>query len=173
MLQDITQAYTQSKTELNCIVIYHLPAELKKKYLEDTVLCVVKPLYGLAEAGNHWFATNLDYHKEKLGMKISPYNAYLLITKDGGEIIWHSKLSDRRYSHVGTGAFMKKEETEIMDAKFKGKTQTILKIEASGDFNGYHMTIKAESIIVVQKNQVEKLILVDNKDNAKKQQYVV
>ena len=34
------------------------------------------------------------------------------------------------------------------------------------------MTIKAESIIVVQKNQVEKLILIDIKDNVKKQQYV-
>ena len=50
MLRDITQAYTQSKTEMNRIVIYHLPAELKKRYPEGTVLCVVKPLYGLAKA---------------------------------------------------------------------------------------------------------------------------
>ena len=52
MLRDITQAYTQSKTELNRTVIFHLPAELKKRYPEGTVLRVVKPLYGLAEAGN-------------------------------------------------------------------------------------------------------------------------
>ena len=47
MLWNITQAYTQSKTELNRTVIYHLPAELKKRYTEGTVLRVVKPLNGL------------------------------------------------------------------------------------------------------------------------------
>ena len=34
------------------------------------------------------------------------------------------------------------------------------------------MTIKAESIMVVQKNQAEKFVLIDIKDNAKKQWYV-
>ncbi len=53
MLWDITQAYTQSKTELNRIVICYLPAELKKRYPEDTILLVFKPLYGLTKAGNH------------------------------------------------------------------------------------------------------------------------
>ncbi len=69
MLRDIMQAYTQSKTELNRTVICYLPAKLKKKYPEGIILLVVKPLYGLVEAGNHWFATYLDHHKEKLGMK--------------------------------------------------------------------------------------------------------
>ena len=67
---------------------------------------------------------------------------------------------------------MKKEETEIMEAKFKAKTQIILENGASRDFNGCRMTIEADSIMVVQKNQVEKLVFVDIKDNAKKQQYV-
>ena len=47
------------------------------------VLRVVKLLYGIAEAGNHWHATYLDHHKKKLGMKMSSYDACLLITKDG------------------------------------------------------------------------------------------
>lgn len=53
MLQDITQTYTQSKTEFNLIVICYLPVKLKKKYPESTVLRVIKILYGLAEAANH------------------------------------------------------------------------------------------------------------------------
>ena len=65
-------------------------------------------------------------------------------------------------------AFMKNEETKIMEAKFKAKTQIILETSTSRDFNGCHMTIKAESIIVIQKNQAENLALVDIKDNAKK-----
>ena len=44
---------------------------------------------------------------------------------------------------------MKKEKTEILKAIFKIKTQTILEIDTSEDFNGYHIIIKAESIIVV------------------------
>ena len=46
---------------------------------------------------------------------------------------------------------MKKEETEIMEAKFKAKIQTILETGSSRNFNGDCMTIKAESIMVVQK----------------------
>ncbi len=53
MLRDITQAYTQSKTGLNRTVICYLPAKLKKKYLEGTILLIVKLLYGLPEAGNY------------------------------------------------------------------------------------------------------------------------
>ena len=55
-----------------------------------------------------------------------------------------------------------------MEAKFKAKTQTILKTGASRNFNGCRMTIKAKSIMVVQKNQAEKLVLVNIKDNTKK-----
>lgn len=79
------QAYTKSKTKLNCIVICHLSIKLKKRYHKNTVLRVAKPLYGLAEAGNHWFAIYLDHYRKKLEIKISPYNKYLLITKDSGE----------------------------------------------------------------------------------------
>lgn len=76
MLRDITQAYTQSKTDFNCIVIYYLPIKLKKRYLKGTILLIIKPLYDLAEAKNHWFAIYLDYYKDKLGMEISFYDTY-------------------------------------------------------------------------------------------------
>lgn len=66
-------------------------------------------------------------------------------------------------------AFMKKEMTQIIEAKLKTKTRVILETSISEDFNGCHMTIKAESIIVVQKDQAKKLMLVDIKDNTKKQ----
>ncbi len=67
---------------------------------------------------------------------------------------------------------MKKEEKEIIKAKFKAKNQTILESGISGNYNGCHMTIGAKFIIVVQKNQAEKLVLVDIKDNTKKQHYI-
>ena len=122
---------------------------MKKKYLKGTILLVVKLLYGLAEAGNHWFATYLDYHKEKLGMKMSPYNTCLLITRNGGENSGIARLQTDDILNVGTEAFMKKEKTEIMEVKFKVKTRIILETGTLGDFNGCRMTIEAEFIIVV------------------------
>ena len=169
MLRDIMQAYAQSKTGLNCIVICYLPAKLKKRYPESTLLPIVKPLYGLAEGGNQWFATYLDDHKEKLDMQMSPYDACLLITKDKSENFDIVGLQTDNTLNVGTEAFMKKEEKKILEAKFKVKTQTILEIGVSGDFNGCRMTIEVEFIMVIQKNQIEKLVLIDIQDKVKKQ----
>lgn len=49
--------------------------------------------------------------------------------------------------------FINKKETEIIEAKFKAKSYTILETGILKDFNSYHMTIKDESIIVVQKTK--------------------
>ena len=54
--------------------------------------------------------------------------------------------------NIETQAFIKKKEIKIIEAKFKAKTQTILEIGVSGDFNGCLITIEAKSIMVVQKN---------------------
>lgn len=55
-----------------------------------------------------------------------------------------------------------------MEAKFKVKFQTILEIGISRDLYSDHMTIEVEFIMVVQKNQVKKLVLIDIKNNTKK-----
>jgi hypothetical protein len=39
-----------------------------------------KPLYGIPEAGTHWWATYYKHHKEKLLMVTSTYDPCLLIT---------------------------------------------------------------------------------------------
>lgn len=98
-----------------------------------------------------------------------PYNACLLITKDGGENFGITGLQTDDTLNIEAEIFMKKEEREIIEAKFKTKTPTILKTGASRDFNSCRRTIEAKSIMVVQKNQTEKLVLVDIKDNTKKQ----
>ena len=56
-LRDITQAYPQSKTNLNRVILASLPTELRSKYPEGTIIRVIRPLYGIAEAGVHWSAT--------------------------------------------------------------------------------------------------------------------
>ncbi len=122
MLQDITYAYIQSKTDLNRIIICDLPTKLKKKYPKNIVLYIVKLLYGLIEAKNHWFAIYLDHHKKKLEMKMLFYDIYLLITKDGSKNFGIVGIQMDNTLNVKIETFMKKEETDIMEAKFKAKT---------------------------------------------------
>ncbi len=100
---------------------------------------------------------------------MSLYDTFFFNTKDGGENFSIAGLQTNSTLNIRMKAFIKKEETKIIEAKFKAKSQTILETNTSGDFYNCCMTIEAESIIVVQKNQVKKLILINIKDNAKKQ----
>lgn len=121
MLQNITQAYIQLKTELNHIVIYYLPAKLKKRYSKSAILRVAKPLYSLAEAKNHQFATYLDHHREKLEIEISLYNIYFLITKNGNEKFGIAKLQTDNIFNVETEAFIKKKRLRLQRLSSKQK----------------------------------------------------
>lgn len=65
---------------------------------------------------------------------------------------------------------MKNKEKEIIRAKFKVKNRILLETDISEDFNSCYIIIKAESNMVVQKSQAKKLVLIDIKENVKKQQ---
>ena len=48
------------------------------RVLEGTILKVVRPLYGIPKAGNHWFKTYYNYYIKELNISQSIYNPYLL-----------------------------------------------------------------------------------------------
>jgi len=52
-LRDITQAYVQSTTRLNRTILARLLIQLQHQYPPDTIMVVIKPLYGIAETGTH------------------------------------------------------------------------------------------------------------------------
>ena len=60
------------------------------KLEEGIVLKVIQPLYSILEAKNHWFKTYYQHYTEKLKIKVSLYNPYLLYTNN-----------DRNFSVVG------------------------------------------------------------------------
>jgi hypothetical protein len=70
-LYNISQAYIQSITLLNCNFYINPPCELARELNlnNDSVLKVVKPLYGIPEAGNHWFKTYYSYYINELSME--------------------------------------------------------------------------------------------------------
>jgi hypothetical protein len=52
--RDITQAYVQSTTFLNRLILSQIPTKICHKFLEGTIMVVQKPLYRIPEAGTHW-----------------------------------------------------------------------------------------------------------------------
>ena len=54
---------------------------------------MVKLLYGIAEAGTYWWAIYFQHHREKLGITISTYDPYLLISA-GNDNTNHTDVLD-------------------------------------------------------------------------------
>lgn len=104
------------------MVIYDLFDKLMKRYSEKIVLRVIKPLYDLSKARNHWFATYLNHYKEKLQIKISFYNKFLLIIQADIENFGIKRLQTDNILTIKTEIFMNKKEAKIAEAKFKAKS---------------------------------------------------
>jgi hypothetical protein len=84
-LRDISQAYTKSKTPLARNIYI-------KPLVEAGLLCskmwqVMRPLYGLAEAGAHWFNTYHKHRIKKLHVVTLTFDPCLLIEKSGQGVI--------------------------------------------------------------------------------------
>ena len=79
-LYNITQIYTQSRSELARDIFILAPAEMGLS--PRTVLWVILPLYGIAESDTHWFQTYHKHHVEKLEMTPSIFDIYLLFNND-------------------------------------------------------------------------------------------
>ena len=95
---------------------------------------VIKPLYGIPEAGNYWFSTYHFHHTEKLKMKEFIYNPCLLYThKDGVRII---SLQTDDTLFVGDKEFTQNEEVNFMNAKFMAKEREKLTTSTPIKFNG-------------------------------------
>src|SRR6266702_5901723 len=78
-LRDISQAYMQSSTYLSKDIFIRPPHELNLQ--PGTILRVLKPLYKVPEARNHWFKTYHQYHISKLKTEQSTYDPCLLYTQ--------------------------------------------------------------------------------------------
>ena len=170
-LRDISQAYTQSTTKLNRMIIARLPKEMEHLYPHDTVMLVVKPLYGIAEAGTHWWATYSKHHRENLAMTTSTYDPCLLVTisKDKFGIVGMQTDDTIILSNT---AFSELEEHELQKAKFLAKPKEIMSLDTPLIFNGCILTKRDETILMTQKGQGKGIVLIEADDTEAKQRYV-
>ena len=172
-LRDITQAYTHSETTLDRLVLAKLPVELKEKYPEGTIMRVIKPLYGIAESGVHWWTTYQNHHRDLLGMTTSSFDPCLLITnqtgKDGFGIVG-MQTDDTLI--LSTATFSAKEEKKLEQAKFRAKPKTILTEGTPFDFNGARLHRDGLTVSLLQKGQGAKLAIIDPKTPDYPQRYI-
>ncbi|KAM4061437.1 cwf18 domain containing protein [Hirsutella rhossiliensis] len=146
MIRDITMAYTQSQTKL------------------------ARPLYGIAEAGAHWFNTYHDHHCRKLNMETSSFDPCLLITANNiadKDLFGIAALQTDDTFIVGTDAFLKIEEKELC---FKAKPKEILQEGSICDFNGSRLTIQ-NGCVIVRQGQAQNLEEINLQASSRHQDY--
>ncbi|KHJ33690.1 hypothetical protein EV44_g3111 [Erysiphe necator] len=159
-LRDISQAYVQSSTNLNRIIFVQPPLEVELP--PNTVWQVLKPLYGLAEARNHWFSTYHRHHIEKLEMSPSTYDPCLLYSIKDCMGIVGMQTDDTLF--LADKIFADKEQKELKIAKFLAKDREQLTINTPLKFNGGIATLLNNTIMLQQTQQAQNLHLIGTRD---------
>ena len=158
-LRDITQAYTQSKTQLNRDFYVRPPAELK--LTGGSILRVIKPLYGVPEAGNHWYNTYHSHHIKQLRMNQSTYDPCLLYTTDNNTGFGIIGIQTDDTLILADTTFVTQEADQLKKAQFLSKEREQLTQSHPVKFNGGNINLREDnSIIFTQERQCKTLRLV-------------
>ena len=135
-LRDISQAYVQSVTKLNRDFYIVAPPELTAQLgiAAGSVVKVVKPLYGVPEAGNHWFKTYHSHHTRELEMSQSAYDPCLLYcTHDSQFGVVGLQTDDTLF--LADLKFAEAEESNLQKAYFLAKKREMLTTNKPLKFN--------------------------------------
>jgi hypothetical protein len=119
-------------------------------------MIVQKLLYGIPEAGTHWWATYHKHHREKLVMATSTYDPCLLITTTKAAFSVVEIQTDDTLI-LRSKEFDTIEEEELTKAKFSAKPKELFSLETLLIFNGCILTQKEGDIELRQKEQGRKL----------------
>src|SRR5450432_4631128 len=99
----------------------------------DNVLKVLKPLYGVLEAGNHWFKTYHAHHIQQLSIEQSTYDLCLLYSNAPFGIVG---LQTDDTLFLANKDFAIVEQEELDKAKFIAKEREELTVNTLIKFNG-------------------------------------
>jgi hypothetical protein len=136
-LRDISQAYVQSNT-----------------YLSRDIF--IRPLYGVPEAGNHWFNTYHQHHVKELQMDQSTYDPCLLYISINGFGIIGLQTDDTLF--LANPEFATAKETKL---KFLAKEREQLSTQHSIKFNRGQISLRDNGLVkLTQERQCYNLRLV-------------
>lgn len=176
-VRDITQAYTQSATDMQRTVLLRLPKELRHRFRPGTCILVVKPLYGIAEAGVHWWVTYQNHHKERLDMSTSTFDPCLLVSNPTATGFGLVGIQTDDTLILSSPSFKTAEYKAIEDAELRGKVPQGLTPKDPLDYNGctIHMVGQMDGngyLHIVQKGQGLKLETIDKTDKNRDHRYL-
>lgn len=169
-LRDVKQAYINSTTTLNRLIIAKLPRELEKLYPPTTVMIVRRPLYGIAESGTHWWSTYNNHHREKLLMIPSTYDPCLLHTmpQTSNDVFGVVGMQIDDTLILCDNKFANREDMELQRANIPAKPRESLSCQTPLAFNGCLISLsESGEIILRQKGQANNIKLVVGKENAR------
>jgi len=138
-LRDISQAYTQSHTSLARDFYIRPPRELNLP--QGVIWKILRPLYGIPEAGTHWFRTYHNHHIEKLNLQQASYDPCLLFTtKSDSEPQAIVGLQTDDTLFAGNISFKEKEQEQLEKAQFLAKPLQKLTTHFPLEFNSTTLT---------------------------------
>ncbi|KAL2073526.1 hypothetical protein VTL71DRAFT_10852 [Oculimacula yallundae] len=106
----------------------------------------VKPLYGVLEAGNHWFNTYHGHHVKKLKMTPATYDNCLLSINTEEEFGVCGLQTDDTF-FFGNKTFIAVERQEMKVVGFKSKDVEKLTVAHPVQFNGGHVKLGVDGSI--------------------------
>lgn len=153
-MRDISQAYTQSKSSINRPIYVKPPAILNIP--PKTLLRIDRPLYGIPEAGMHWFVTYHAHHLKELSMNAAIHDPCLLYTPKCMSIDRLSLSAHRGVTclqtddtlNIGNKTFIDKEEK--CSREFLCKKEKTINDGQSLLFNGGTIKIKDDTVKLTQ-----------------------
>jgi hypothetical protein len=133
------------------MILAHFPTQIEHLYPKETIMVVIKPLYGIAEAGTHWWAIYFNHYCEKLNMTISTYNSCLLISSSKQFVIVGIQMDDTLI--LCDSGFNQLEEDELKKAEFTTKPKQELTTGKPLLFNGCTLIKKTNRSIHIQQKK--------------------
>ena len=119
--QDITQAYLQSDDTL-VRPVYIRPNKHDRRYFnlaDDEILLLLKPLYGLSDAGDYWYATLSSHLTNELDMVNCTGDLSLFFRRDGDSLSGVTGVYVDDQIHAGSPKF--EEESRLTEQRFQSK----------------------------------------------------
>ena len=136
-LRNISQVYVQSTISL--ARKFFIRSSIELRFREGTILKIIKSLYGVSEAGAHWFNTYHKHHTEKLSMQQSTYDPCLLYINQKGKGFEVVGLQIDDTLILKNETFANAENFHFHEAKLLAKEKEKLTSQHPIKFNGVYI----------------------------------
>ena len=117
------------------MIFANLPKEIRHRYLQGSIMEILKPLYGISKAGTHWFSTYYTHYIKNLYIVILSFDPCLLIIFIGKDIFGIIGIQTDNIFILALASFSQLEDVKLDKAKLCAKPKEKLTLESPLIFN--------------------------------------